>query len=234
MTLLSMVRSSAVRIGIGRPNVIATATDATGLQLLEFAQQEGDELARYGDWRVLRKEKTFTTVAAETQTDTPIPTDWAGFLDETIWNRTRKEPLYGPVEPDQWQAWKAHSTFPVRDTFTLRGTSWLMQPTPTAGHTIAYEYRSANWCQSSGGTAQSAWAADTDTGILPERLMGLGLIWRYKQARGMLWETDFDKYMYEVDAALAKDKPRKIIDLRNGGPPQRVPGVTIPEGNWNL
>lgn len=234
MTLLTMVRSAAAKIGIPRPNVVATATDATALQLLEFAQQEGDELARYGDWKILRKEKTFTTVAAETQTDTPIPTDWAGFVDETLWNRSARRPLYGPIDPAQWQAFKAQSTFPVIDGFTIRGTSWLMQPTPTAGQTIAYEYRSTNWCQSAGGTGQSAWALDNDTGILSERLMGLGLIWRYKQGRGLEWQTDFDKYMFEIHSALAKDMPHKIIDLKDGGPPQRIPGVSIPEGNWNL
>lgn len=234
MTLLSMVRSVASRVGIPRPNVVATATDATVLQLLEFAQQEGQELARYGDWRVLRKEKTFTTVAAETQTDTPLPTDLAGFVDGTLWNRSTRRMLIGPIEPGLWQQYKAQTTFPVLDGFTLRGTSWLMQPTPTAGQTVAYEYRSANWCQSSGGTAQSSWAADTDTGVLDERLMGLGLLWRYKQGRGLEWQTDYDKYIFEVTSALTKDQPRKIIDMAMTGPPTRIPGVVIPEGSWNL
>lgn len=234
MTLLTTVQKAARRVGVPRPNVVATATDPTVALLFELAQQEGEELARYGDWRALRKEKTFTTVAAETQTDTPIPTDFAGFIDETLWNRSARRPLWGPIDPAEWQAYKAQTTFPVRDGFTLRGTSWLMQPTPTAGQTIAYEYRSANWCQSSGGTAQSAWAADTDTGLISERLMRLGLIWRFKQARGLEWQTDHENYLSEVDSELAKERPRKIIDLKSGGPPQRIPGLVVPEGNWNL
>lgn len=234
MTLLTMVRSAARRIGVARPNVVATATDPTVALLFELSQQEGDELARYGDWRALRKEKTFTTVAAETQTDTPIPTDFAGFIDETLWNRSARRLLYGPVDPAEWQAYKAQSTFPVVDTFTLRGTSWLMQPTPAAGQTIAYEYRSANWCQSSGGTAQSAWAADTDTALLSERLMALGLIWRYRQNRGLNWMPDHENYLNEVDGELARDKPRKIVNMQHGGPPQRIPGLVVPEGYWSL
>jgi hypothetical protein len=234
MSLLTLVQKAAVRVGVARPNVVATATDPTVRLLYELAQQEGEELARYGDWRALRKEKTFTTVAAETQTDTPIPTDFAGFIDETCWNRSARRKLYGPIDPQDWQRYKAGNTFPVTDGFTLRGTSWLMQPVPAAGQLIAYEYRSSLWCQSSGGDAQDAWAADSDTGLLSERLMRLGLIWRFKQARGREWQTDHENYLSEVDAELDKDQPRKVIDLKMSGPPKRVPGIVVPEGSWNL
>lgn len=235
MSLLTLVQRAAVRVGIPRPSVVATATDPTVRLLYELAQQEGEELARYGDWQVLRKEKTFTTVAAETQTDTPIPTDLAGWIDGSQWNRSARRRLYGPIDPIVWQDWKARSSFPVTDSYTIRGGLWLMQPVPAAGLVVAYEYRSANWCQSSGGTPQDQWAADTDTGILSERLMRLGLIWRIKQARGLEWATDHEDYVSEVDAALAADRPRKVIDMAHGWmPPAGVPGVVVPEGYWPL
>jgi hypothetical protein len=234
VSLLTLIQSAARRIGEPTPSVVATASDLTVLLMLELAQEEGRQLARYGDWKALRAEKTFTTVAAETQTDTPIPTDWAGFVDDTFWNRTRRIRMYGPATSEEWQRWKAGSTFPVTGTYYLRGTSLLIQPTPTAGDTIAYEYRSKNWCQSASGTAQEAWAADTDTGKLEERLMALGVVWRYKQNRGLDWQTDFSKYEFEVAQALAADKPHRIIDFRHSGPPTRIPGVVIPEGYWNL
>lgn len=231
MSLLTLVQKAAVRVGMARPSVVIAATDAGTLQLLEFAQEEGDQLARFGDWRVLRKEKTFTTVAAETQTDTPIPTDLGAFIDQTFWNRSRRERIYGPVDSETWQKWKATSTFPVTDTFCLRGTSWLMAPTPVAGQTIAYEYRSKNWCQSSGGTGQEAWAADTDTGVLSERLMLMGLVWRYKQAKTLDWEADYAKYEFEVAQALAADQPRRILNM---GGERMAFGFTTPDGSWNV
>ncbi len=237
MTLLTMVRAAASRIGLVPPTVVATATDPTMRLLFGLAQQEGEELARYGDWRALRKEKTFTTVAAETQTDTPLPVDLAGIADETVWNRSQRRRLIGPIDPVEWQRWKAQSTFPVTDGFTLRGTAWLMQPVPSAGQTIAYEYRSSYWCQSSGGTAQDAWAADTDTGLLSERLMRLGLIWRFKQARGLEWQTDHEDYVNEIDGELARDRPRKIHQMGGDGwmgMVGRLPGVVVPDGSWNV
>jgi hypothetical protein len=233
-TLLNMIRRISRRVINQTPSVVATATDATTLLLLELAQEEGEQLARFGDWRALRSEKTFTTVAAETQTDTPIPTDWAGFIDDTFWNRSRRMRLYGPATAEEWQRWKAGSTFPVTGTFYFRGSSLLIQPTPTAGDTVAYEYRSSCWCQSSTGVAQDSWLADTDVGRLDTRLMGLGVIWRYRQNRGLDWQTDFDKYQFEVEQALSKDQPRKVIDMKETGMQSRIPGLVIPEGSWSL
>lgn len=235
MTLLTLVRKACPRIGIPRPLVVAAATDSTVLLILELLQQEGNELARYGDWRALRAEKTFTTNAAETQTDTPIATDLTGFVDDTMWNRSLRRRMYGPATSEEWQRWKAGNTFPVNGTFYLRGTSFLIQPTPVAGQTVAYEYRSGNWCQSTGAVAQSAWAADSDTGRLSERLMGLGLIWRFKENRlPGSGQAEKDTYYHEVDNELAAEQPRRIIDLKMDGPPSRIPGLVIPEGSWVL
>lgn len=233
-TLLQLVQSVARRIGIAVPTVVATATDVTVLQLLEFAQEEGRELARYGDWRALRREHLFTTVAAETQTDTPIPDDWAGFIDGTLWNRSRREPLRGPVSAQDWQAWKSQSTFPLEGVVYLRGTSLLIQPTPEAGETVAYEYRSAYWCRSENGTEQEAWEADTDVSLLSPRLMAQGIIWRFKQGRGMEWQPDFAKYEFDVQQALAADQPRPIVDMAYGGRRDKFPGARPPEGYWQL
>lgn len=232
MTILSLVQSVCRRVGIPTPSVVVSATDDTVLRLLELAQEEGRELARFGDWRVLRKEKTFTTVAAETQTDTPIPADLGAWIDGTFWNRSANRRLVGPLTPEQWQTIKATSGPAATDSFYLRGTALLMQPVPAAGQICAYEYRSSYWCQSAGSVAQEAWAADTDTGILPERLMGMGLIWRFKQSRGLDWETDFSKYQFEINQALAADSPRSVIDMRGERTIQR--GVGVQEGSWAL
>jgi hypothetical protein len=47
-----------------------------------------------------------------------------------------------------------------------------------------FEYQSTYFCQSSAGADQSAWAADTDVGVLDENLMELGVIWRFKKKNG--------------------------------------------------
>ena len=232
MSLLTIIQSVCRRVGHPPPTSVFGNTDETTQRLLEIAEDEGRELARYGDWKVLRLTHTFTTTATESQTNSHTPADLGSYLDGTFWNRTRQMRLNGPVSAEEWHRLKAMSSAPSIDTFYLEGTTWLMQPVPTAGQTIAYGYRSSYWCKASGGTLQETWAADTDLGVLPERLMELGIIWRYKQARGLDWQTDYDKYSFQVQQALAADSPHGVIDM-SGTSSERI-GIVGPEFNWTL
>lgn len=229
MSLLTMIQGVADDCGVARPQAVVAGTDPTTRRLLTLAQREGRSLAKL-DWPILRKEKTFTSTAAETQTNA-VPTDWARFVDRTFWNRTSTRPLAGPMDPQEWQHLKSQSGG-ITDSFTYRGSDILITPNPTAGHTMAYEYYSKNWCQSSGGTAQAAWAADTDTGILDEDLMARGITWRFKKASGMEWLADFNDYMKEVRTAFATAAPTATLDMANDGWAGRTPGVWVPPQDW--
>lgn len=230
MTLLSMIRDVCAEVGLPRPTAVIAATDPTMRALLSHAQEEGATLARLGPWQKLRKEKTFTSLASETQT-AMVATDLARFVDGTFWNRTRRRPFVGPLSPQDWQRMKATTALANSDMFTVRGGDILMSPTPTAGHTFAYEYVSTQWCESSGGTDQSVWTADTDVGLLDERLMKLGIIWRFKKQRGLAFDADYSLWDFAVHNALGQEAPHGLIDM-SGAPGPLRPGIIAPEGDW--
>ena len=126
---------------------------------------------------------------------------------------------------------KSWTTSPVPEIFRYRGGDILVQPVPTAGDTFAYEYVSTQWCESSGGTDQSAWAADADVGLLPERLMKLGIIWRWKAMKSFPFETDYQLYESQVQQAILRDKPQRTVNMALGERTRR-PGIVVPDGDW--
>lgn len=231
MSLLTLVSNVAVKVGINVPSFVIGNTNTEVIELLAFAQEEGKELLRRFYWQELRKEKTFTTAATEEQE--ALPSDFDRFVNDTFWNRTRKHPLYGPLNPQQWQYNKSWVSSPITDSFTFRANKILINPVPTAGETIAYEYISKNFCQSSGGTGQSAWAADTDTCILDERLMELGMIVRFKLSKGLDAGADVAKYDTQVMLASGFNSPKATLKMYNGVP-SVGPGVIVQEGDWSL
>jgi len=110
----------------------------------------------------------------------------------------------------------------------------LAFPVPTAGHTIAFEWVTKNWCESSVGTGQSAWAADNDVGRLDEGLMTAGLIWRWKESQGLEYAEDFRKYEILVNDAIARDGVKGHL-LMGGTHGSRFIGRdSVPEGSWTL
>lgn len=233
MSLLTLIQNTAGRVGITRPTSAYSSTDQQVIQLVALAQQEGKELAKRHSWQKLTSEKTFTSIAAETQTSA-IPDDFDRFVDETFFNRTMKRFVDGPLTPQEWQYHKGVVATTIIEAFRVRGNSLMLTPTPAAGSTYAYEYVSKNWCESSDGTDQSAWAADTDVGILDEELMTLGVIWRWQRAKNLDYAESFNTYEMQVAQAITRDggKPRLNTGRDTSHRAARRP--TIQEGSWSL
>lgn len=224
MSLLSIVQDAARRLNLQRPSTVVNSTDENAIILLGLAQQEGKALARRHSWQALQTEHTFATVASTASY--ALPSAFDRILIETVFNRTRRRRMLGDMTPAQWQETQASLVTMVNPAFRIRGGRFLISPTPTAVETIAYEYISKNWCQSSALTAQSAWAADTDTGILDEELMTLGLVWRFNAKKGLDYAEDMQSYEIEVVQAIMRDGARTRIDT-GGYERDRVPHAPI-------
>lgn len=234
MSFLTLVQNSAKRLGLSNPASAYNATDNQVVQLVALAQEEGIELAENFDWKSLTKEKTFVGTAAAAQTGA-LASDYDRMVGESFYNRTQKRPIFGPLSPQDWQFTQAVVATTLVESFRIRGTSLLLTPTPNGTDTYAYEYVSTQWCQSSGSTAQTSWAADTDTGLLPEEVMTLGVIWRFLRAKGFDYAEAFRTYEMSKARAQIKDgggKRRLNMAAHSNTGLSRKP--YIQEGNWSL
>lgn len=225
-----MIQQVTRRIGIQSPDAVAGSADEQIIQLLALANEEGEDLAERYRWQNLIKEATFTTAATASQgAITTIATDgYLYILNDTIWNRDTRRPVFGPLAPRDWQMLQASPITGPFDQYRLRGDLLLFDPVPTAGETCAFEYLSENFCESSGGTGQDAWAADDDVGRLSEKLMAMGIIWRWKSAKGFDYAEDMQKYETRVTDAMARDGTKATMDL-GGGITDFQPGIFVPQ-----
>lgn len=233
MTLLTLAQAACDIIGVPRPTSVIAGADQTARTMLSLAQREGRALARRWTWTALRKQQTFTTVAQTVQTGA-VPSDFDRMVSGTFWNRTRRLLVQGPVTPGEWQGLVASSAVPIYSAFQIRAGQIELYPSPPAGQTCAYEYVSSQWCQSAGGTGQTAWTADTDTGLLDEELTTLGLVWRFKQSRGLDYAEDLATYEEQVLQAMARDGTRRTARLAREFDYGAPHYPTVPEGNWVL
>jgi hypothetical protein len=235
MTLLTIIQSAAEAVGVPAPSAVVSTTDIQIKKLYRQAQIEGRFLSRRHNWTDLVKEQTFTSVAAELQGALSAlidDNDYRKLVNRTAWNRSQQDHLGGPLNSVDWQLLKASSISGPYYNLRIWRSNIYLQPAPTAGDTIAFEYVSKHWCQSSGGTGQAAWAADADTGILDEELMEQGVIWRFLRASGLDYAEEFRTYEYMVEDAWGSDGARRVLHADAGGDPQ--PAVRAPEGSWNI
>jgi hypothetical protein len=212
MTLLTIVQNSCDIIGLTRPTVVIASQDQNVRTLLALAQVEGRELLDRYSWPAT------------------LAPGFSYITSGTFWDRTLTQPVTGPLSPIEWQALKARTATGPYPSYRLFGGKLYAYPAPAAGNTWVFEYQSTYFCQSSAGANQSAWAVDTDVGVLDENLMELGIVWRFKKKNGLDYSEDFRSYEQKLANETSRAGGRRVLDMTGMGSAAR--GVYVPEGSW--
>lgn len=231
LSVLQIVQTACKRIGILAPTVALGSSDQQIIQLVALCEEEGQSLADRHQWEALQVEALFTTVASQAQTSlATIAPSFNYIVNDTIWNRTLRRPVYGPTSQQDWQQKKAIQLNGPFNSFRIIADVINFYPTPAAGQVCAFEYISRNWINT-GTTSSSVFLTDADTPKINDQLIVLGLIWRWKAAKGMDYAEDFAKYETRVMDAMGRDAGKATLNM-NGATYDIQPVVLVPRGSW--
>ncbi len=242
MTLLTVVTSVLDGAGFAAPAAVIGSSDRTAIQALALANRSGKQLAKrgkgIGGWAVLQTEHTFTTT--DGTAEYALPSGFDFLIDDTLWDRVNFWKLRGPVSANEWQQIKSgilstsaalRRRVRIKPSASSNVKAIFVDPTPsTTGDTLVFEYVSDLWCQSSGGTGQSVWTADDDTGILDEYFLEMDLKWRFAKAKGLEYGEDKREFELELSQALSRDGGAQILNM--GETSDVVLSATLPEAGF--
>lgn len=229
MSLLTVIQKSCRLLSLPVPTEVVASTDVQVQQLYELANEEGNELASSYDWQLLRKQWIFSSAANPDQ-PLAVPEDWDRFLANTFFNRSQQRSVIGPITPQQWQAIQAQPQLNrVFLAFIQRGGEFLVTPTPAAGETIAYEYVTKNWVHAADDIEEtySDYQADSDVAFLDEKIIILGVRWRFLKSKGLDYAEDFRTYMSERTQKQARDGGNGMITTTGDGQYLLSPNMPI-------
>lgn len=238
MSLLTVIQYVCGRTNVPVPQtVLGSTSDTQVLQMLRLLEEEGTDLAKRGPWEGITNEATHTTTAAEDQgaLTTIAPNGFAYIKNNTFWDRTTHLPILGPLSDAEWQSLKGLNTTGARYYYRIRAGHLYVNPTPTAGLTWAFEYASKNWILGADGTTYKAYfTLDTDTILLPEELVLMGLRWRWKKEKGLDYAEDFRTYEMQVKDALGRDGGKGNLAMDGKGWRGPRPGIFVSDMSWSL
>ena len=233
MSLLTLVQDVSRTLGMTTPTVVTTSADQRVLELLVMANTAGNELARRYYWQELTREVTFSATGTIDQgyLTGSIATDFGYFIDQTFWDRSLRLPIIGPVTAQEWQSDLSWAVVSPPYKFIVQNDKLKVGPTAlTAGDTLVFNYMTKNWCESSTGTGQSSFQADTDVTRIPEELFKLELIWRWKSAKGLAYAEDMENAEEQIERYTGQNAGRRVLFI--GGSGIYYLAENVPAGDW--
>lgn len=235
---LDLIRRFCQRTGLPQPTYVIGNPDAQISQLLGLLEESLEALVRRPErgWQTLTREALFVTKAEEVQGSlSDLAPGLVWITDDTLFNRTTRLPIYGPLTPEERQVSKALQVAGPYYRFWVTNDQLHMFPVPPAGHLIAFEYVSTYaWAsESSPRTYRDAPAEETDVCVIPRDIVLADLRWRWREAKGLEYAQAFQDFEMLLARALSNDGGRKSVSME--GSPQIVrPGILVPAGNWKL
>ncbi|UQD69210.1 hypothetical protein JEY40_24655 [Bradyrhizobium japonicum] len=216
MSLLTVIQDAMVLCGQSQPSSVVSNTDPTVLKFLAFAQIEAEETGSEFNWRNLNVAMSLT--GDGTTTLFALPSDFERILQgQALWSTKYPSiPLQGPISSQELLALKALPVMPVRPVWRLIGGQLEIWPALSAAEVVNGEYRSFNPIVSGdGNTRKARWSNDADYTLFPEVILKLGVIWRWKQSKGLDYAEDFRSYSLERDKKAGHEAGGRIVRMTN-------------------
>jgi hypothetical protein len=206
-TLLSIIQDACYIVGMPAPSSVVSSNNETPKRMLRLINEEGRSLAREHDWSNLKTIETFATHLTDTEQTNQPPSDFDRFSPSTyLWDVAKRRPLIGIVSTNAWMRQVIDSVSSADRYWIMLNNKINISPVSGTADTIMYAYQTKNWVRPVSGSDKEAFTLDTDTSLLPDELLKLGLIWRWKQAIGTDYSEDIATYGRQKEMSIAADR----------------------------
>src|SRR5690606_27387637 len=141
-----------------------------------------------------------------------FPADHDRMLTRAELRRSRDGmPLVHVLSSDRWLGMTIGGRGAAAGAWTVYGGRIHVRPAPAAGEEIAWFYMSSKWALDVNGTPRLAFASDTDGFRLPEELLGLCMIWKWRAAKGLAYAEDLAGYEEAREKLMVADRGPRIL-----------------------
>jgi hypothetical protein len=211
MTILSAVQSAATRLVGSKPNAVFSAADATALQFQDLATESATAIAKAHDWRELT---TLATIAGDGSTESfSLPTDFDRMKRETgVYVDGTLRQIQAAQDMDQWLQFVVNDIVGTPGFWIIFGGQIHIKPALAATETAKYYYQTTKIFET-GGTPTASLTADTQTFRLPERLLTLDIIWRWRARKGLDYAQDKANFDIAFGEEAGRDRGARVLAM---------------------
>lgn len=212
--LVDIIRAAVLRAEGSHIEEATSGDTQISREMLDLSTEVATDIMRSHDWRDLTK--VHSIVADGVSAGYPKPADYDRMVGD--------DDIGGYRSLDGIDAWLDAT----QGNYTGQG-GWILlggqfQFAPALNGTVRFAYISNYFVRLADGTLTDAFTADDNEFLLDDRLLTLGLIWRWKAQKGLEYSEDLQTY--ELALAQAQVRDRGTYALRT---PRLMRGLN----RWN-
>lgn len=214
MAIFSALQSAALRVAGLKPASFFGSSGQIEMELCDLINEVAEDICQYQDWQALTKVHSETGDGATEIFDFPADYD--------------RQLLNADIQDLESWAWGYEHITDINDFLYQRQRGMILTPgawiiyegrmhfTPAPTGDASFPYISKFYAIDTAElTRKAAFDADTDTFVLKERLLTLGLIWRWREMKKLDFTGDQEAFTKAIDEYASKDAGSKVI--RFGG-----------------
>lgn len=208
MTVGSAMKAAALRVAGYRPAAFFGSTQNLEMELSDLVNEVAQDVAKYQDWQALTKIAEYGGNGSVTTY--ALPDDYDRMTQTAMIQSDSWFCGYYPYTDMNAFIYDSESGFSgIVGAWIMYGNQIHISPAPS--DTIRYPYQSKNWAIAENGNRKAEFTDDDDQFVLPERLLTLGLVWRWRDNKGLEASGDEEAFIKALDEYAAKDGGTKII-----------------------
>lgn len=212
MTFLTAAQSAAIRLIGRKPTTFFSSQSTFELEITDLANDVVDDMVKYADWRRLTLLQSMPGDGSTFGFD--LPTDYDRMPKDADVTRANWY-TWGYVDAPSLNFWRDlvnGLASPNPGYWIMLNNQMQFRPAISSGDVAQYYYISKNAVLDENGTTTKAkFDRDNDTFLLDERVLTLGLIWKWRAQKRLEYSEDLANYETLIAQVSGKDKGSKII-----------------------
>lgn len=211
MTFLKAAQSASLRLIGRKPSTFFSSQDVFEQEMCDLGNDVATDLMKSYDWRVLTK--TYSIAGDGSTTEYDLPDDYdrmpkkaaitrANWFD---WNYTQTNDL------DEWRSLLNGALAISPGFWIVLDGKFQFHPAISAGETAEIFYISKNIVESSAGVQKPQFTTDEDALRVDERLLTLGIIWKWRELKGMPRPGDQENFEKAFAEITSNEKGSRIF-----------------------
>jgi hypothetical protein len=235
MTLLTMCNTVLSQNGFREYATVVGNSDPGAKQILALANAELKSVSDSYDWPHREVEYTFDTVVDQSAYN--LPAAFKALAVDSVFDADQYYRLKGSMPVPQWNmlkygGWGTLDRTVFKLTYTPATGIWVLNlnpaPTEVLGKVLVY-YTKNRALQA--GVGQELYTADTNTPLIPEDIVELGLNWRLRRAKGLDFSAELAEYSATIPNRLAQFQALGSIPVGGYQCPELTEGY-VPENGY--